>query len=141
MNRFALGLAVGAAATAAGAAGLNYLRGHRLINRHVDDYRAHWESRPQDHPEGVLHYVALGDSAAQGVGATHVGASYVSLLGERLASATGRRVSISRRNSLRNLRCAWLCMRGTRSDPSAGGKSGRPEMRCTEAKCVSNNAA
>ena len=95
MNRFALGLAVGAAATAAGAAGLNYLRGHRLINRHVDDYRAHWESRPQDHPEGVLHYVALGDSAAQGVGATHVGASYVSLLGERLASATGRRVAIT----------------------------------------------
>lgn len=95
MNRFLAGLAVGTAVTALGAAGYNYLKGHRLINRHVDDYRAHWENRPHEHPEGVLHYVALGDSAAQGVGATHVGASYVSLVAQRLAVATGRDVAIT----------------------------------------------
>lgn len=95
MNRFVAGLALGTAVTWAGSVGYHYLKGHRLINRHVEDYRAHWENRPQEHPEGVLHYVALGDSAAQGVGATHVGASYVSLVAERLAQATGRDVAIT----------------------------------------------
>lgn len=95
MNRFAAGLAVGSIVTGLAAAGYNYLKGHRLINRHVDDYRAHWEERRGSHPEGVLHYVALGDSAAQGVGASHVGASYVAILGDRLAAATGRDVAIT----------------------------------------------
>ncbi|WP_197510948.1 SGNH/GDSL hydrolase family protein [Tessaracoccus coleopterorum] len=43
----------------------------------------------------MLHYVALGDSAAQGVGASHVGASYVAIVGDRLAQATGRDVAIT----------------------------------------------
>lgn len=95
MNRFAAGFAVGAALAGAAAAGYNYLQGHRLINRHVESYREHWETRRAGHPDGVLHYVALGDSAAQGVGATHVGASYVALIGDRLSKATGRDVAIT----------------------------------------------
>lgn len=95
MSRFLTGLAIGAAVAGAASAGYQYAKGHRLINRHVEDYREHWEARRAAPSDGVLHYVALGDSAAQGVGATHVGASYVSLLGDRLAAATGRDVAIT----------------------------------------------
>lgn len=95
MSRFLAGLGVGAAAAGIAAAGYQYLKGHRLINRHVDSYRRHWEEAGGDHSDSVLHYVALGDSAAQGVGATHVGASYVAILGDRLAEATGRDVAIT----------------------------------------------
>ena len=57
-------------AGAALAAGTSYLLGARKINGHVVRYREHWLARPDSHPEDVLHYVALGDSAAQGVGAS-----------------------------------------------------------------------
>ncbi|MGV8845111.1 SGNH/GDSL hydrolase family protein [Tessaracoccus sp.] len=72
-----------------------YLMGRRLIDTHVSDYATHWRQRPDSYPEGVLHYVALGDSAAQGVGASHVGAGYVPLVAARLAEATGREVAIT----------------------------------------------
>lgn len=95
MKEFLWGCGAGAAVAAAGIGAFQYLRGHRQINRHVEDYRNHW-SRQDEHPsEGVLHYVALGDSAAQGVGASHVGASYVSILGARLKMATHRNVAIT----------------------------------------------
>lgn len=95
MSRFLAGAAVGAAVAGLASAGYQYAKGHRLINRHVEAYRQHWEEAGANHSDGVLHYVALGDSAAQGVGATHVGASYVALLGDRLAEATGRDVAIT----------------------------------------------
>ncbi|MDO5736106.1 MAG: SGNH/GDSL hydrolase family protein, partial [Propionibacteriaceae bacterium] len=69
--------------------------GRRLIDGHVADYANHWNERPGSYPEGVLHYVALGDSAAQGVGASHVGAGYVPLIAARLAEATGREVAVT----------------------------------------------
>ncbi|MFT3888152.1 MAG: SGNH/GDSL hydrolase family protein [Arachnia sp.] len=92
---FARGFVAGAAAAAVGAVGIAYLRGARLIARNVDDYRTHWGSGRGEHDGDVLHYVVLGDSAAQGVGATHVGASYVSLIADRLREATGRPVAIT----------------------------------------------
>lgn len=80
---------------AAAAAGTSYLLGARRINGHVVRYREHWLARPDRHPEDVLHYVALGDSAAQGVGASHEGAGYVPTIARRLAEATGRDVAIT----------------------------------------------
>lgn len=95
MSRFVNGFVAGAAVAWAGAAGYQYLKGQRLINRHVDAYREHWETKRADAKDGVLHYVALGDSAAQGVGASHVGASYVAIVGQRLAEAVGQEVAIT----------------------------------------------
>lgn len=43
---------------------------------------------------GGLCYVALGDSAAQGVGAASPAASYVSVIADRLRAATGREVDV-----------------------------------------------
>lgn len=86
--------AVPAVAGAGLAAGVGaYLMGRRVIDTHVAEYALHWSARPDGHPDGVLHYVALGDSAAQGVGASHVGAGYVALVATRLAEATGRDVA------------------------------------------------
>ncbi|MEO7587078.1 MAG: SGNH/GDSL hydrolase family protein [Arachnia sp.] len=73
----------------------SYLVGRRVIDTNVSDYAAHWGTRPDSFPDGVLHYVALGDSAAQGVGASRVGASYVSIVAARLAEATGRDVAVT----------------------------------------------
>lgn len=81
-----LGAAVSTTATV-------WLEGRRTINRHIDDYRIHWETRP--HAVDGLRYVALGDSAAQGVGATAVGRGYVPLVAERLRRATGRDVVVT----------------------------------------------
>ncbi|MCW2680864.1 MAG: hydrolase family protein [Frankiales bacterium] len=52
----------------------------------------HW-SQPQGETGGLL-YVALGDSAAQGVGASDPQHGYVSLLADRLRERTGRPVEI-----------------------------------------------
>ena len=84
-----------ALAVAAGAVALvSFLRGRAEINRHVDAYRAHWEERV-DGGDNVLHYVALGDSAAQGVGASSVAHGYVALLARRIAERTGREVVVT----------------------------------------------
>ncbi len=84
-----------ALAVAAGAVALvSFLRGRAEINRHVDAYRAHWEERV-DGGDSVLHYVALGDSAAQGVGASSVAHGYVALLARRIAERTGREVVVT----------------------------------------------
>ncbi len=73
----------------------SYLLGRRVIDVHVSDYASHWAARPDGYPDGVLHYVALGDSAAQGVGGSNVGAGYVPLVAARLAEATGREVAVT----------------------------------------------
>ena len=78
-----------------GVAAGSYLWGRRVIDTHVADYAKHWSVRPENYAEGVLHYVALGDSAAQGVGASSVEASYVALVAARLAEDTGREVVVT----------------------------------------------
>ena len=60
---------MGAALAAAGIAlGAAYVMGRATINRHAADYAEHWRRAATDVPEDAIHYVALGDSAAQGVG-------------------------------------------------------------------------
>lgn len=88
---FVGGMVAGAAASALLT---RWLEGRRTINRHVDDYRAHWVNRPLGEG-GELHYVALGDSAAQGVGATAVSRGYVPRIAERLERATRREVLVT----------------------------------------------
>ena len=72
-----------------------YLHGRWTIDRHVEEYATHWSNRDSRPPEGALHYVALGDSAAQGVGASAVDKGYVPLVAMRMAQATGRPVVIT----------------------------------------------
>ena len=62
------------------------------VKRSVDDAREYW-SVPRGE-EGGLLYVALGDSAAQGVGASRPDRSYVGLLADRLRAETGRPVQV-----------------------------------------------
>lgn len=57
-----------------------------------DDYAAYWDARAQE--EGDLVLVALGDSAAQGIGATDPQRGYVGLLADRIEAATGRQVQV-----------------------------------------------
>ena len=62
------------------------------LHRSVESYRAHW-SQPRGEPGGLL-YVALGDSAAQGVGASTPERGYVGLLAERLRRTSARPVQV-----------------------------------------------
>ncbi len=66
--------------------GLLQLRGS------VGQYRAYW-SLPRGDPGGLL-YVALGDSTAQGIGASRPDRGYVGLVAERLRRSTGRPVRV-----------------------------------------------
>ena len=77
------------------AAAAAYARGRAVVSRHAVDYASHWRDLVTDVPEDAIHYVALGDSAAQGVGASRVDASYVALLAARIAEATGRQVAVT----------------------------------------------
>ena len=62
------------------------------VQRSVASYADHW-SQPQGEPGGLL-YVALGDSAAQGIGASRPERGYVGLLAQRLRDATGQPVQV-----------------------------------------------
>ena len=93
MRRWAVLGGVAAAAASLGAFA-SWGLGHRSVARHVDAYRDHWAAPPEGQ-HGALRYVALGDSAAQGVGASDVSRGYVPLLAERLRDATGRDVIVT----------------------------------------------
>ena len=87
---------MGAALAAAGIAlGAAYVMGRATINRHAADYAEHWRRAVTDVPEDAIHYVALGDSAAQGVGASRVETSYVALLAERISQVSRRKVVVT----------------------------------------------
>ena len=62
------------------------------LARSTADNADYW-SRPHGEPGGLL-YVALGDSAAQAIGASDPEHGYVSLLGDRLRDGTGRPVEV-----------------------------------------------
>ncbi len=62
------------------------------VGRSVDRYARYWAA-PQGEPGGLL-YVALGDSAAQGVGASSPERGYVGLLADRMRARTGMPVQI-----------------------------------------------
>ncbi|MDF1487383.1 SGNH/GDSL hydrolase family protein [Tessaracoccus caeni] len=87
----------------AGLAGLGgaigyYVGGHRKVNRDVPDYYRHWSVQAKRHIRRdlpPLNYVALGDSAAQGVGASSAWRGYVALIGHLMSEATGREVIVT----------------------------------------------
>lgn len=54
---------------------------------------AHYWARPQGRSGGLL-YVALGDSAAQSIGASRPEHGYVGVLAQRLRDSTGHRVQV-----------------------------------------------
>lgn len=62
------------------------------VLRQVDDYAAYWERRAEE--SGEVLYVALGDSAAQAVGATEPWRGYVGVLAAELEESTGRTVRV-----------------------------------------------
>ncbi len=58
----------------------------------VSEY-ARWWDQPRGEAGGLV-YVALGDSVAQGIGASHPDRGYVGLIAERLQELTGRPVQV-----------------------------------------------
>ncbi len=58
----------------------------------IGDYRDYWQ-QPRGEAGGLL-YVALGDSAAQGIGASRPERGYVGLLAERMRAQTGAPVQV-----------------------------------------------
>lgn len=62
------------------------------VRRGVGQARRYW-AQPRGEPGGLL-YVALGDSTAQGVGASRPERGYVGLLAQRLHADTGRAVQV-----------------------------------------------
>ncbi|MDO5068008.1 MAG: SGNH/GDSL hydrolase family protein [Propionibacteriaceae bacterium] len=71
------------------------LRRAKAVQQQVDHYPEHWRHRPEALPDDAIHHVVLGDSAAQGVGASHIDRGYVCLLTDRLAAATRRNVVVT----------------------------------------------
>jgi lysophospholipase L1-like esterase len=65
------------------------------LGRSVSTYQSYWAQLiDSPTPDNAFIYVALGDSAAQGVGATKVENSYVYLVASEVATMTGRQVKI-----------------------------------------------
>ncbi len=62
------------------------------VARSVDAYATYW-AQPRGEAGGLL-YVALGDSAAQGIGASRPERGYVGLIAQRLRDRTGRPVQV-----------------------------------------------
>lgn len=89
--------AIGAVAT--GTVGyLAWLARHRAtwsqrLNTRIPAHHDHWKERGRADPEAVL-YVALGDSAALGLGASTPQRGYVGLVAMEIGRLTGRRVRV-----------------------------------------------
>lgn len=58
----------------------------------VGRYKQYWEKRSQE--SGEITYLALGDSAAQGIGASSPARGYVGLIAKRLQQETGKSVRV-----------------------------------------------
>lgn len=66
-----------------------------LLLRSLGSYKQYWEQRAaQPIPSNALIYVALGDSSAQGIGATSPTKGYVGLLADSLATKHRRPVHV-----------------------------------------------
>ena len=96
MRRTAL---VAGALAAAGLGGyLVWLARHRsawtvLLTGRIPDHHVYWGERGKADPEAVL-YVALGYSAALGLGASQPQRGYVGIVATEIARVTGRRVRV-----------------------------------------------
>ena len=58
----------------------------------LTSYAKYWRNRQST--EGQITYLALGDSAAQGIGASQPSKGYVGLIADRLAQKTGKTVRV-----------------------------------------------
>lgn len=66
-----------------------------LLLSSVALYKAYWQKEAAKTPEsGALVYIALGDSTAQGIGASSARRGYVGLVAEHLARKTGKPVHV-----------------------------------------------
>lgn len=59
----------------------------------INSYSRYWHSSAKHDPKHLL-YVALGDSAAQGIGASSIDHSYVEIVARHIAKQTGRVVDV-----------------------------------------------
>ncbi|MBC7442486.1 MAG: SGNH/GDSL hydrolase family protein [Ramlibacter sp.] len=95
-------MAVGALSTAAGI-GVAVAANHRAFQRRVTTssvtltetlpvHSLWWRTRAKD--KGELLYAVIGDSAAQGIGATSPHRGYVGILADQIALTTGRTVRV-----------------------------------------------
>ncbi len=66
-----------------------------MVGWQVKPYREYWQKRANEPiPDKAFIYVALGDSAAQSIGASTPESGYVGLIAERVAKKTGRPVHV-----------------------------------------------
>ncbi len=90
---------IGGIAVAAGAAAYGvWLARHRaawtvLLTNRIPAHHVHWQERGRVQDGSVL-YLALGDSAALGLGASKPERGYVGLLAEEIGRATGKHVRV-----------------------------------------------
>ena len=88
----------GLLAAAGGAGYLLWLARHRaawtvLLTNRIPAHHVYWGERGKPDPEAVL-YVALGDSAALGLGASTPQRGYVGIVAAEIGRITGRRVRV-----------------------------------------------
>ncbi|MDQ1531881.1 MAG: acyl-CoA thioesterase [Microbacteriaceae bacterium] len=69
------------------------LRWITVLTNRIPAHHTHWQQRGRV-DEGSVLYVALGDSAALGIGASRPERGYVGLLADEIGRATGRRVRV-----------------------------------------------
>lgn len=67
-----------------------------LLSRSLSEYKKYWDNRAANPPSGNnnLQYVALGDSTAQGIGATRPEKGYVGLIAKYLEDKYNRPVHV-----------------------------------------------
>lgn len=65
----------------------------RILTARIPAHHTHWQQRGRS-DAGTLLYVALGDSAALGIGASEPDAGYVGLVADEIAALTGERVRV-----------------------------------------------
>nr|NLD41406.1 hypothetical protein [Actinomycetales bacterium] len=99
MKRWIVGsLAAGSAVAGLTGAVLAWQKGPgvRRVNESIAEFTDHWEGVVASNAggDGVIQFVALGDSSVQGVGASSPESSWVSVLAERIEERTGRPVEI-----------------------------------------------
>ena len=82
-------------AVAAGIAVLHYhrLRWIGVLTSRIPAHHVHWQQRGRANPDAVL-YVAIGDSAALGIGASDPDRGYVGLLAAEIGRVTKRPVRV-----------------------------------------------
>lgn len=71
--------------------GINLL----ILAKDVAKFQKFWSEQNEKTTEGSLHYVALGDSTGQAIGASEPMKGYVGLIAGRLQQKTGKKVHIT----------------------------------------------